>query len=62
MARLERAKIRVTARPSSTRSRTRRYWFDQPGAPKPKLSNEKPKGETVAYEQLLSAWKQGKVR
>ena len=38
------------------------YWFDQPGAPKPKLSNEKPTGETVAYEELLSAWKQGKVR
>ena len=39
-----------------------KYWFDQPGAPKPKLANEKPKGETVPYETLLEAWKAGKVR
>jgi glycerol transport system substrate-binding protein len=39
-----------------------KYWFDQPGAPKAKLANEKPKGETVPYETLLAAWKAGKVR
>jgi len=26
------------------------------------LANEKPKGETIDYETLLSAWKAGKVR
>jgi glycerol transport system substrate-binding protein len=31
-------------------------------APWKKLANEKPKGETIAYDQLLNAWKNGKVR
>jgi glycerol transport system substrate-binding protein len=26
------------------------------------LANEKPKGETIAYEKLLNAWKEGRVR
>jgi glycerol transport system substrate-binding protein len=37
-------------------------WFDAPGAPRPKLENEKPKGETVPYEDLLKAWKEGRVK
>jgi glycerol transport system substrate-binding protein len=32
------------------------YWYDQPGAPKPKLANEKPPGETIAYEELIKRW------
>jgi glycerol transport system substrate-binding protein len=32
------------------------YWFDQPGAPKPKLANEKPPGETIAYDELIKRW------
>jgi hypothetical protein len=31
-------------------------------APWKKLTNEKPKGETIAYNTLLNAWKAGKVR
>ena len=31
-------------------------------SPKAKLANEKPKGETVPYEQLLQAWKEGRVK
>ena len=27
------------------------------GAPKPKLDNEKPKGKTVRYEELLKTWR-----
>jgi len=27
-----------------------------------KLANEKPKGETVSYDELLNAWKAGRVR
>lgn len=38
------------------------YWFSQPGAPKPKLANEKPKGETVDYDALIQAWKEGRVK
>jgi glycerol transport system substrate-binding protein len=32
------------------------------GAPWRKLSSEKPQGETIAYDQLLQAWKEGRVR
>ena len=32
------------------------YWLDQPGAPKPKLDNEKPQGQTIAYEDLIKQW------
>ena len=37
-------------------------WLSDKGAPWKKLANEKPKGETIAYETLLNAWKNGKVR
>jgi glycerol transport system substrate-binding protein len=30
-------------------------------APQRKLENEKPQGETVAYEDLLEAWSSGKA-
>jgi hypothetical protein len=29
------------------------------GAPWAKLANEKPKGETIPYDKLLQAWKDG---
>jgi glycerol transport system substrate-binding protein len=38
------------------------YWLAQPGAPKAKLSDEKPQGITVTYDSLLQAWKAGKAR
>ncbi len=38
------------------------YGLNQPGAPKPKLENEKPQGETVKYDDLLKAWKEGRVK
>ncbi len=31
------------------------HWLDQPGAPKPKV-DEKPQGETIAYEDLIKGW------
>jgi len=37
-------------------------WLSDKGAPWKKLDNEKPKGETVAYEKLLGAWKEGHAR
>ena len=32
------------------------YWLNQPGSPKPKLANEKPPGQTVAYDELIKSW------
>ncbi len=31
------------------------HWLDQPGSPKPKV-DEKPQGETIAYEDLIKNW------
>ena len=32
------------------------------GAPWAKQDDEKPRGETIAYERLLQAWKEGRVQ
>ena len=34
------------------------YWLNQPGTPKAKLANEKPKGVTVSYDSLIKRWSQ----
>jgi glycerol transport system substrate-binding protein len=31
-------------------------WLAKPGAPKAKLANEKPQGETIAYDELVKRW------
>ena len=34
------------------------FWLSQPGSPKAKLANEKPQGQTIAYEDLIKRWQQ----
>jgi glycerol transport system substrate-binding protein len=34
-----------------------KVWFSKGGAPWPKLDNEKPKGETIDYDELIKRWK-----
>ncbi len=34
------------------------YWLKRSGSPKAKLANEKPGGETIAYEDLIKRWNQ----
>jgi glycerol transport system substrate-binding protein len=36
-------------------------WLSANRAPWAKLANEKPKGQTIAYDRLLQAWKDGKA-
>ncbi|HTN34185.1 MAG TPA: ABC transporter substrate-binding protein [Marinobacter sp.] len=60
MARLERANVQETCGPKLNKPRDPEYWFAQPGAPKPKLANEKPQGETIAYQDLLKTWEQAR--
>ena len=36
--------------------RDARYWLEQPGAPWPRLDNERPAGRTLPYEEALRAW------
>ncbi|MEZ4631971.1 MAG: ABC transporter substrate-binding protein [Deinococcales bacterium] len=61
LARLERIGL-ANCSPKLNPEQDPQYWFDQPGAPKPMLDDEKPQGETVPYDQLLQAWREGRVR
>lgn len=60
LGRLERSGVLGECGPKLNEPRDPQYWFDQPGAPKPKLANEKPKGETIAYDELLKSWEQAR--
>ena len=57
LRRLERAKVQGECGPKLNAPKSAEYWLAQPGAPRPKLSNEKPGGQTIAYEDLLESWK-----
>ena len=61
MSRLERAGMARCA-PKLNPKGDPNKWLSDKGAPWKKLANEKPKGETIAYDTLLNAWKAGKVR
>jgi glycerol transport system substrate-binding protein len=61
LARLERAGM-ATCAPKLNKKEDPKKWLSDKGAPWAKLANEKPKGETIAYDALLNAWKAGKVR
>jgi glycerol transport system substrate-binding protein len=62
LARLERANVQGECGPKLNPRKGADYWLSQPGAPKPKLANEKPQGETVSYDKLVQAWREGRAR
>ncbi|MFN7724862.1 MAG: ABC transporter substrate-binding protein [Rubrivivax sp.] len=61
MGRLERAGMAKCAPKLNPKGDPAKMLTDK-AAPWKKLANEKPKGETIAYQTLLDAWKAGKVR
>jgi len=61
MGRLERAGMAKCPPKLNAKADPSKYLSDK-AAPWKKLANEKPKGETIAYQTLLDAWKAGKVR
>ena len=61
MGRLERAGM-ANCPPKLNPKSDPSKWLSDKGAPWKKLANEKPKGETINYDKLLGAWKEGKVR
>ncbi|HUH60868.1 MAG TPA: ABC transporter substrate-binding protein [Candidimonas sp.] len=61
MARLERAGMSQCAPKLNAKSDPAK-WLSDDQAPWKKLANESPKGETVAYEALVGAWKEGRVK
>ncbi len=56
LQRLERAGVLGECGPQLNEPQSREYWLSQPGAPKPKLDNEKPQGITIDYDELVSSW------
>ena len=62
LMRLERANVLDRCGPKLNPEREESYWLNQPGAPKAKLANEKPPGQTVNYDDLIQAWREGKAK
>ncbi len=62
LSRIARSGAQGDCGPKLNEVRDESYWLKQPGAPKAKLANEKPQGETVDYDQLIQAWREGRVR
>jgi glycerol transport system substrate-binding protein len=61
LGRLERAGMAKCPPKLNPKGDPKKYLSDK-AAPWAKLANEKPKGETIAYDTLLTAWKEGRVR
>ncbi|WPH12214.1 ABC transporter substrate-binding protein [Variovorax paradoxus] len=61
MARLQRAGMAHCA-PKLNAKGDPNKWLSDKNAPWKKLANEKPKGETIEYSKMLTAWKEGKAR
>ena len=62
LERLQRAGIQGDCGPLLNEPTDPAEWLARPGAPKPKLGDEKPPGETVPYDALIAAWREGRVR
>jgi len=59
LQRLEQHGVQGDCGPRLNEPRDADYWLQQPGAPKQKLENEKPRGETVPYDELIKVWQRG---
>jgi glycerol transport system substrate-binding protein len=62
LARLERSGVQGECGPKLNKEEAESVWLNRPGSPKAKLANEKPKGETVQYDELIKAWREGRVK
>jgi glycerol transport system substrate-binding protein len=56
LERLEKSGVQKECGPKMNPKKSAQEWFDAPGAPYPKLANEKPQGETVDYDTLIKSW------
>ncbi len=62
LERLERAGVQASCGPALNPEEDPAVWLARPGAPKARLDDERPPGETVEYETLINAWREGRVR
>ncbi len=53
----EKAKVYGGCGPRLNEEKDASFWLNKPGSPKAKLANEKPKGETIDYDELVKRWK-----
>jgi glycerol transport system substrate-binding protein len=56
LQRLQRAGVQGECGPKLNKAKDASYWLNLPGSPKAKLANEKPKGMTVDYDELVKSW------
>jgi glycerol transport system substrate-binding protein len=56
MARIEKSGVQGDIGPKMNEEKPAQEWLDAPGAPVAKLDNEKPKPETIAYDELIKSW------
>lgn len=56
MEKVAKANPKMSCIPKLGPKKPREYWLSQPGAPKPKLANEKPQGKTVDYATSLKSY------
>ncbi len=61
LARLQRAGIQGECGPQLNEPVDPALWLGRPGAPKAQLENEKPPGQTVPYDELIQAWRDGRA-
>ncbi len=62
LERLARHDVQGECGPALNDEQPAEHWLSKPGAPKPKLDDEKPKGQTVPYDALIEAWREGRAR
>ena len=62
LARIARSGVQGDKGPKLNKEQDASFWLNKPGSPKAKLANEKPQGETVDYDKLIQAWREGKVK
>ena len=62
LQRIARSGVQGDCGPKLNEEQDADFWLKQPGSPKAKLANEKPQGETVDYDKLIQAWREGRVR
>jgi glycerol transport system substrate-binding protein len=61
LGRLQQAGLMERCDPQLAEPRDPEYWLNQPGSPKPKLPDEEDQGRTIDYDQLIQAWRAGRV-
>jgi glycerol transport system substrate-binding protein len=60
LGRLERSGVGGECGPKLNPERDAQAWLDEPGAPVPKLADERGTPKTVAYDELLASWSQNR--